>query len=86
MYFLPIEDVKSLGATVSPSKPSSQRRLTTIAPPTSNTFIEGCSHKIRRQLEDLEKVSGILSSSLTVDGVPVDTYLTKLLGDTDVVM
>ncbi|GKD61748.1 hypothetical protein Tco_1299257, partial [Tanacetum coccineum] len=52
----------------------------------SNTFIEGCSHKIRRQIEDLEGVSGILSSSLTVDGVPVDTYLTKLLGDTDVVM
>lgn len=43
----------------------------------SNAFIEGCSHKIRRQIEDLEKVSGILASSLTVDGVPVDSYLTK---------
>ncbi|GJW01782.1 V-type proton ATPase subunit C [Tanacetum coccineum] len=47
----------------------------------SNTFIEGCSHKIRRQIEDLEKVSGILSSSLTVDGVPVDSYLTKFVWD-----
>ncbi|KAI3777694.1 hypothetical protein L1987_47495 [Smallanthus sonchifolius] len=35
----------------------------------SNAFIEGCSHKIRRQIEDLEKASGILASSLTVDGV-----------------
>nr|GEW36331.1 V-type proton ATPase subunit C-like [Tanacetum cinerariifolium] len=44
-------------------------------------FIEGCSHKIRRQIEDLEKVSGILSSSLTVDGVSVDSYLTKFMCD-----
>ncbi|KAL7603370.1 V-type proton ATPase subunit C [Lactuca sativa] len=47
----------------------------------SNTFIEGCSHKIRRQIEDLEKASGILASSLTVDGVPVDSYLTKFVWD-----
>nr|GEX92382.1 tRNA ligase 1 isoform X1 [Tanacetum cinerariifolium] len=37
-----------------------------------------CLQKIRRQIEDLEKVSGILSSSLTVDGVSVDTYLTNV--------
>ncbi|GJW73422.1 hypothetical protein Tco_0132792 [Tanacetum coccineum] len=60
--------VLQLYSTIAPSTPSSHRRLTTIASPlTSNTFIEGCSHKIRRQIEDLEKVSGILSSSLTVD-------------------
>ncbi|XP_076891141.1 V-type proton ATPase subunit C-like [Bidens hawaiensis] len=47
----------------------------------SNTFIEGCSHKIRRQIEDLEKASGIVASSLTVDGVPVDSYLTKFVWD-----
>ncbi|KAL4566713.1 hypothetical protein LXL04_030835 [Taraxacum kok-saghyz] len=47
----------------------------------ANTFIEACSHKIRRQIEDLEKLSGILSSSLTVDGVPVDSYLTKFVWD-----
>ncbi|KAL4575229.1 hypothetical protein LXL04_022071 [Taraxacum kok-saghyz] len=47
----------------------------------SNSFIEGCSHKIRRQIEDLEKVSGILASSLMVDGVPVDSYLTKFVWD-----
>ncbi|KAK3042513.1 hypothetical protein RJ639_000237 [Escallonia herrerae] len=47
----------------------------------SNSFIEGVSHKIRRQIEDLEKVSGILSSSLSVDGVPVDSYLTRFVWD-----
>ncbi|PKA55885.1 V-type proton ATPase subunit C [Apostasia shenzhenica] len=47
----------------------------------SNTFIEGVSHKIRRQIEDLERVSGIESGALTVDGVPVDTYLTRFVWD-----
>ena len=44
----------------------------------SNSFVEGVSHKIRRQIEDLERVSGVESSALTVDGVPVDSYLTRL--------
>ncbi|KAF5932702.1 hypothetical protein HYC85_028873 [Camellia sinensis] len=43
----------------------------------SNSFIEGVSHKIRRQIEELERVSGVVSSSLTVDGVSVDSYLTR---------
>ncbi|KAL0917895.1 hypothetical protein M5K25_012999 [Dendrobium thyrsiflorum] len=47
----------------------------------SNTFIEGVSHKIRRQIEDLERASGIDSLALTVDGVPVDTYLTRFVWD-----
>uniref|UniRef100_A0A5B6ZYY5 V-type proton ATPase subunit C n=1 Tax=Davidia involucrata TaxID=16924 RepID=A0A5B6ZYY5_DAVIN len=47
----------------------------------SNNFIEGVSHKIRRQIEELEKVSGVASSSLTVDGVPVDSYLTRFVWD-----
>ncbi|XP_021895737.1 V-type proton ATPase subunit C [Carica papaya] len=45
----------------------------------SNSFVEGVSHKIRRQIEELEKVSGVESSSLTVDGVPVDSYLTRFV-------
>lgn len=45
----------------------------------SNSFMEGVSHKIRRQIEELERVSGVVSSSLTVDGVPVDSYLTRLV-------
>ncbi|KAI8544069.1 hypothetical protein RHMOL_Rhmol08G0266700 [Rhododendron molle] len=47
----------------------------------SNTFVEGVSHKIRRQIEELERVSGVVSSSLTVDGVPVDSYLTRFVWD-----
>ncbi|PON95455.1 ATPase, V1 complex, subunit C [Trema orientale] len=39
----------------------------------SNSFVEGVSHKIRRQIEDLERVSGVETSALTVDGVPVDS-------------
>ncbi|PSR95968.1 V-type proton ATPase subunit C like [Actinidia chinensis var. chinensis] len=45
----------------------------------SNAFIEGVSHKKRRQIEELERVSGMISSSLTVDGIPVDSYLTRYL-------
>ncbi|CAA0819640.1 V-type proton ATPase subunit C [Striga hermonthica] len=47
----------------------------------ANNFIEGVSHKIRRQIEELERVSGVVSSSLTVDGVPVDSYLTRFVWD-----
>ncbi|WCJ40221.1 V-type proton ATPase subunit C [Euphorbia peplus] len=47
----------------------------------SNSFIEGVSHKIRRQIEELERVSGVESSGLTVDGVPVDSYLTRFVWD-----
>ncbi|GAA0158829.1 ATP synthase [Lithospermum erythrorhizon] len=47
----------------------------------SNNFIEGVSHKIRRQIEDLERAAGVLSRSLTVDGVPVDSYLTRFVWD-----
>lgn len=43
----------------------------------SNNFMEGVSHKIRRQIEELERISGVESSALTVDGVPVDSYLTR---------
>ena len=45
----------------------------------SNSFVEGVSHKIRRQIEELERVSGVMSSGLTVDGVPVDSYLTRFV-------
>lgn len=43
----------------------------------SNSFMEGVSQKIRRQIEELERVSGVESGGLTVDGVPVDSYLTR---------
>ncbi|KAG9446215.1 hypothetical protein H6P81_012343 [Aristolochia fimbriata] len=47
----------------------------------SNSFIEGVSHKIRRQVEELERVSGIEGGPLTVEGVPVDSYLTRFVWD-----
>ncbi|KAH1194185.1 V-type proton ATPase subunit C [Glycine soja] len=47
----------------------------------SNNFVEGVTHKIRRQIEELERVSGIDSGALTVDGVPVDSYLTRFVWD-----
>ncbi|KAL2492181.1 V-type proton ATPase subunit C [Abeliophyllum distichum] len=40
-------------------------------------LLKGC----HRQIEDLERVSGVVSSSLTVDGVPVDSYLTRFVWD-----
>lgn len=43
----------------------------------SNNFVEGVSHKIRRQIEELERVAGVETTALTVDGVPVDSYLTR---------
>jgi V-type H+-transporting ATPase subunit C len=51
--------------------------MPSIPCPQSNVFVEGVSHKIRRQIEDLERAGGVESGTLTVDGVPVDTYLTR---------
>ncbi|XP_011045798.1 PREDICTED: V-type proton ATPase subunit C-like isoform X1 [Populus euphratica] len=47
----------------------------------SNNFIEGVSHKTRRQIEEFERLSGVESNALTVDGVPVDSYLTRFVWD-----
>ncbi|XP_043718256.1 V-type proton ATPase subunit C [Telopea speciosissima] len=47
----------------------------------SNSFVEGVSHKIRRQIEELERVTGTENGALTVDGVPVDSYLTRFVWD-----
>ncbi|CAM8898591.1 hypothetical protein QQ045_028464 [Rhodiola kirilowii] len=47
----------------------------------SNSFVEGVSHKIRRQIEELERAAGVESTGLTVDGVPVDSYLTRFVWD-----
>ncbi|CBI15738.3 hypothetical protein VitviT2T_025607 [Vitis vinifera] len=47
----------------------------------SNSFVEGVTHKIRRQIEELERGSGGESNALTVDGVPVDSYLTRFVWD-----
>ncbi|XP_042493552.1 V-type proton ATPase subunit C-like isoform X2 [Macadamia integrifolia] len=47
----------------------------------SNIFVEGVSHKIRRQIEELERILGTESGALTVEGVPVDSYLTRFVWD-----
>ncbi|CAN6472421.1 unnamed protein product [Victoria cruziana] len=47
----------------------------------SNSFVEGVSHKIRRQIEELEKAAGVESGTLTVDGVPIDSYITRFTWD-----
>ncbi|KAH9607482.1 hypothetical protein KSS87_019379 [Heliosperma pusillum] len=47
----------------------------------SNLFVEGVTHKIRRQIDELEKSSGVDAGSLTVDGVPIDSYLTRFVWD-----
>jgi hypothetical protein len=43
----------------------------------SNALIEGVWHKIRRQIEDLEGEEGAGSGTLAVDGVPIETYLSR---------
>ncbi|XP_074282146.1 V-type proton ATPase subunit C-like [Silene latifolia] len=47
----------------------------------SNAFVEGATQKIRRQIDELERSSGVDAGSLTVDGVPIDSYLTKFVWD-----
>ncbi|GAB4826358.1 V-type proton ATPase subunit C, variant 3 [Ancistrocladus abbreviatus] len=47
----------------------------------SNSFVESVTHKIRRQIDDLERLSGIEAGALTVDGVPIDSYLTRFVWD-----
>nr|DAD38788.1 TPA_asm: hypothetical protein HUJ06_013110 [Nelumbo nucifera] len=47
----------------------------------SNSFVEGVSHKIRRQIEELERTSGVEGGALRVDGVPIDSYLTRFVWD-----
>nr|ADE77882.1 unknown [Picea sitchensis] len=47
----------------------------------ANSFVEAVTHKIRRQIEELEKASGVESGVLTVHGVPVDSYITRFTWD-----
>lgn len=47
----------------------------------SNAFVEGVTHKIRRQIDEMERSSGVNAGALTVDGVPIDSYLTRFVWD-----
>ncbi|GLJ26606.1 hypothetical protein SUGI_0516770 [Cryptomeria japonica] len=47
----------------------------------ANSFVEGVTQKIQRQIEDLERASSVDSGRLTVEGVPVDSYITRFTWD-----
>ncbi|KAH9305199.1 hypothetical protein KI387_009603, partial [Taxus chinensis] len=47
----------------------------------ANSFVEGVTQKIRRQIEDLDRASSVDSGTLSVDGVPVDSYITRFTWD-----
>ncbi|GAB4826363.1 V-type proton ATPase subunit C [Ancistrocladus abbreviatus] len=47
----------------------------------SNSFVEGVTHKIRRQIEDLGRLLAVEAGALTFDGVPIDSYLTRFVSD-----
>ncbi|XP_047095215.1 V-type proton ATPase subunit C-like [Lolium rigidum] len=49
----------------------------------SNVLIEGLALKIRKQIEDLERDRDAGSGTLAVDGVPVDSYLSRFVWDED---
>lgn len=36
-----------------------------------NSFVEGVLQNIRRQIEELERISDVESNALIVDGVPI---------------
>ncbi len=39
--------------------------------------MEGVTHKVKRQIDELERVAIADSSALAVDGVPIDSYVTR---------
>lgn len=47
----------------------------------ANSVVEGVTHKIRRQIEELERVLGSEAGPLSIEGVPVDSYLTRFAWD-----
>uniref|UniRef100_A0A0C9RG98 V-type proton ATPase subunit C n=1 Tax=Wollemia nobilis TaxID=56998 RepID=A0A0C9RG98_9CONI len=47
----------------------------------ANSFVEGVTQKIRRQIEDLEKQSSLDTGVLSVEGIPVDAYITRFTWD-----
>ncbi|CAM6013027.1 unnamed protein product [Sphagnum balticum] len=48
----------------------------------ANSVVEGVTHKLKRQIDELERVAIGDSSTLAVDGVPIDSYGTKGVGHT----
>ncbi|CAI5960093.1 unnamed protein product [Closterium sp. NIES-65] len=47
----------------------------------ASAHVEGVANKMRRQIEELDRVQGTNSGALSVDGVPVDSYMTNFQWD-----
>ncbi|CAK9877154.1 unnamed protein product [Sphagnum jensenii] len=47
----------------------------------ANSVVEGVTHKVKRQIDELERVAIADSSALAVDGVPIDSYVTRFSWD-----
>lgn len=42
-----------------------------------SSTVENIAAKIRRQLDDLDRAGGNEVTALSVDGIPVDSYITR---------
>lgn len=40
-------------------------------------MVEAVTHKVRRQLDDLDQSNNADSTTLVVDGIPIDSYITR---------
>ncbi|CAI5520865.1 unnamed protein product [Closterium sp. Naga37s-1] len=47
----------------------------------ASAHVEGVANKMRRQIEELDRVQGTNSGALSVDGMPVDSYMTNFQWD-----
>lgn len=43
----------------------------------ANQVVEGVNHKMRRQIDELERVVAADSSALSIDGISIDSYITR---------
>lgn len=43
----------------------------------ANQVVEAVTHKVRRQLDDLDQSNNADSTTLVVDGIPIDSYITR---------
>lgn len=47
----------------------------------ANQVVEAVTHKVRRQLDDLDQSNNADSTTLVVDGIPIDSYITRFNWD-----
>lgn len=51
----------------------------------ANQVVEAVTHKVRRQLDDLDQSTNADSTTLVVDGIPIDIYITRCRGNYSVI-